>query len=197
MKDPTPIIALLESLKDDDELYVRRSVANNLNDIAKDNPDVVAAIAHRWLENAGPARRKLVRHGLRSLIKSGHPEALKALGHCPPKIEIGQFSLHQSEITLGGALHIEIEIASTAPTDQPLIIDYIVHHMRANGVTTPKVFKWKEITLKANATHEAVKRHPIRPITTRKYYTGAHRVELLINGEKFGDNPFRLTVPQY
>jgi 3-methyladenine DNA glycosylase AlkC len=196
MKDPTPIIPFLESLKDDEELYVRRSVANNLNDIAKDNPDTVAGIASRWLKNANPARRKLVRHGLRSLIKSGHPEARKALGYHPPKIKISDFSLRQSEITLGDSLHFDIEITSTAPTDQPLIIDYIVHHMRANGVTTPKVFKWKEITLKGGATHEALKRHPIRAITTRKYYTGSHRVELLINGEKFGDSQFHLTVPQ-
>ncbi len=53
-------------------------------------------------------------------------------------------------------------------TDQPLIIDNAVHHMRANGETTPKVFKWKTATLKAVAVLTGSRRHPMRPITTRR-----------------------------
>src|SRR5262245_24710580 len=70
-KDPRPVIALLELLKDDPERYVQRSVANNINDIGKDHPDVAVALCRQWLNSATPARRWIVGHALRSLVKRG------------------------------------------------------------------------------------------------------------------------------
>ena len=62
IQNPQPIIELLELLKDDEEEYVRRSVANSLNDISKDNPEVVVDIAERWTNGANNERKKLIRH---------------------------------------------------------------------------------------------------------------------------------------
>jgi hypothetical protein len=182
----------LEQLKDDSEDYVRRSVANNLNDIAKDHADLVADIAREWMKDATPTRKKLVRRALRTLIKSGHAGALEALGYGPPEVILSRFEVLTEEVVLGGALEFDAEIASVAETDQPLIIDYVVHHMRANGETTPKVFKWKTATLKAGAVLKGSRRHPMRPITTRRYYSGCHKVELLVNGKNFGGENFLL-----
>jgi 3-methyladenine DNA glycosylase AlkC len=55
-KDPQPVLNLLELLKDDPELYVRRSVANNLNDIGKDNPAMLYKTARAWMKKPSPER---------------------------------------------------------------------------------------------------------------------------------------------
>ena len=60
--DPTPVLALLELLKDDTDLYVRRSVANNLNDIGKDHPELLTATAQAWLKDATTERAWIVGH---------------------------------------------------------------------------------------------------------------------------------------
>jgi 3-methyladenine DNA glycosylase AlkC len=80
-KDPRPVLELLELLKDDPASYVRRSVANNLNDIGKDHPALLVATARRWLKNATPERRWIVNHALRSAIKRADAGALGALGY--------------------------------------------------------------------------------------------------------------------
>lgn len=192
--DPAPILPLLEALKDDTEDDVRRSVANNLNDIAKDHPDLVAGIAAEWMQDATPERKRLIRHALRSLIKAGHPDALMVLGYGPPEIDVVRFAVLTEQVRLGGALEFEIELTSTSDVDQPLIIDFVIHHTKANGKTSPKVFKWKTTEIKPGATLFDRKRHPVRPVTTRRYYSGVHWVELLINGQIFGGGDFQLVV---
>ena len=192
--DPRPIIPLLEALKDDEEEYVRRSVANNLNDIAKDHPDLVADIAAKWLENAGKNRTRLVKHACRTLIKQGHKNTLKALGYDEPQVDIKQFNIVNSKVVFGTVLEFGIEIKSTLPNDQNIIIDYAIHHRKANGNTSPKVFKWKTTTLKADQHLNAIKKHKIVAITTRVYYPGIHSVEILINGKSYGRRDFELII---
>ncbi len=192
--DPAPVVELLERLKDDPSEYVRRSVANSLNDIAKDHPDLVAEVADSWMRDASPDRRRLIRHALRSLIKAGHAGALKTLGYGPPKVSLVNFAVLTPEVALGGALEFRFELSSTTTTEQALMIDYVVHHVRANGKTTPKVFKWKAITLEGGESASATRRHSIKPITTRRYYSGAHRVELQVNGQTLGGADFSLSV---
>jgi len=192
--DPSAVVTLLETLMDDPSEYVRRSVANNLNDIAKDHPDLVADIAQNWMVDASADRQRLIRHGLRTLIKAGHENALQALGFGPAQIEVKDFSLGTPQVVLGDALSFHIEIASTSKSHQPLVIDYAVHHMRANGQTAPKVFKWKTVHLNADASLHAAKRHVIKPITTRRYYPGLHRIEVLINGKGVASADFELLM---
>lgn len=190
--DPAPVIALLEALKDDPSEYVRRSVANNLNDIAKDHPDRVANIATTWQLDASPERTRLIRHGLRTLVKAGHPKALAALGYGPAEVSLDCFEVLTPTVKLGGVVEFAITLSSTIASDQSLIIDYAVHHMRANGKTSPKVFKWKTMSLKGKESLVGTRRHSIRPITTRRYYPGQHRVEILVNGSSLGEANFEL-----
>jgi len=194
VKDPAPILPLLEQLKDDESEYVRRSVANSLNDIAKDHPALVAKIARRWMKGGSPARQKLVRHGCRTLIKQGHVATLGALGYGPPKVSLQQLRLLTSEVRYGEALQFELVVSSTAKKDQPLIIDYIVHHQKANGTTTPKVFKWKNLTLAAGQSRTMQRKHAIKPITTRVYYPGLHGLEVVVNGLSLGKVEFELLM---
>ena len=98
-------------------------------------------------------------------------------------------------VNFGEALIFEMSLHSEAKQDQALIIDYIIHHQKANGRTTPKVFKWKTLTLRAGVTHYASKKHPFKQITTRSYYPGLHRLEILVNGEVQGGAAFELLMP--
>ena len=194
VEDPTPLLPLLEALKNDTEEYVRRSVANNLNDIAKDHPDLVAQIAGRWLKGASKNREKLVRHACRSLIKQGHKETLAALGYDPPSLELSHLKILTPDVPFGDALMFELSLTSTSKKTQPLIIDYAIHHRKANGGTTPKVFKWKTMTIEPLAAHTATRKHAMRRITTRVYYPGTHRLEVLINGVSFASRDFVLEM---
>ncbi len=194
VEDPSSVLDLLERLKDDPSEYVRRSVANSLNDIAKDHPGVVADVAHRWMVNASPDRQRLIRHALRTLIKAGHSGALETLGYGAPAVTLLSFSVLTPEVVLGGALEFEFTLSSDTDVEQALMIDYVVHHMRANGKTTPKVFKWKTTTLAGGASTTATRRHVMRPITTRRYYPGTHRAELQVNGQILGGAEFALSI---
>ncbi len=124
------------------------------------------------------------------MTESGHRGALDVLGYDSPKLTLDRFDVVSETVSLGGALEFEVEITSTAKADQRLIIDYVVHHMRANGNSKPKVFKWKTATLKAGATLTGKKKQAISVITTRHNYAGRHRVELSVNGKCFGGADF-------
>jgi len=194
IKDPSPLLPLLEALKDDKEEYVRRSVANNLNDIAKDHPDTVAKIAKSWLKGASKDRERLVRHACRTLIKQGHQKTLKALGYGPPSVKLRKFNVLTPRVDFGDALLFEISLTSISKKTQSLIIDYAIHHRKANGGLSSKVFKWKTTTLAASATLTSQKRHAMKKITTRVYYPGTHKVEILINGVSLGSKEFELKM---
>lgn len=194
VEDPSPLLPLLEKLKDDDSEYVRRSVANNLNDIAKDHPDLVAATAKAWLPGASNDQQRMIKHACRSLVKQGHKPTLKALGYSAPKVEIQEFNILTPIVKLGDALEFAIELTSTAKKMQPLIIDFVVHHRKANGTTSPKTFKWKIIDLVPGETFKAAKKHPVKPVTTRVYYEGTHSLEIQINGESLARSDFELVL---
>jgi hypothetical protein len=183
---------LLEALRDDEEEYVRRSVANNLNDVAKDHPDLVASIAKDWLVGADKNRTRLVKHACRTLIKQGHKATLEALGYGEPDIAFEVLNVKTPKVEFGSARELDIALRSTANKPQNLIIDYAIHHRKANGSTSPKVFKWKNVALKAGATLKASKNHNIKKITTRTYYNGAHSVEIFVNGVSLGKKNFEL-----
>lgn len=190
--NPAPLIPLLTRLRDDPEEYVRRSVANNLNDIAKDHPDLVAEVARDWLQGASKDRIRLIKHGCRTLIKQGHAATLDALGFGPARVTMEGLRVLTPAVEFGGALEFVADLRSDADADQNIVLDYIVHHRKANGSTSPKVFKWKVLKLPARARVTLKRRHPMRAITTRVYYNGAHCVEVVANGVSLGAADFDL-----
>ncbi|MBL9049239.1 MAG: DNA alkylation repair protein [Tabrizicola sp.] len=192
--DPTPLLPILQALRDDDSDYVRRSVANSLNDIAKDHPDLVADLAADWLRGAGPSRQRLVRHACRSLIKSGHPGAMRAFGLAPPQVELVALRLGPPRLRLGQALEFEVELRSTSADRQDLVIDYVLHLCRQRGPRSQKVFKWKRIVLAGGETVTLTRTHGIVPVTTRRYYAGLHGLSLRINGKDNGLAEFQLEI---
>lgn len=193
--NPAPLFPILDELKDDSSLYVRRSVANNLNDIAKDHPNKVINLCRTWSLDASVERQWLICHALRSLVKSGHQDVFVLLGYTKnPQVKLSSFKLTETSLVLGDFLEIEVTLQSKTSDTQKLVIDYKLHHVKANGSTTSKVFKWKNITLDKQQVIELSKRHSFKKITTRQYYSGIHTVELLINGVSYVSADFELRL---
>jgi 3-methyladenine DNA glycosylase AlkC len=195
VKDPRPVLALLELLKADSVLMVRRSVANNLNDIAKDHPDLVVETLARWKQAADPGTQWIIGHAARTLLKQGHPGALALLGYpTAASFSVSPFQLNQASVRMGEELVFAIDIQSTADAPQSLMIDYIVHHMKANGKLAPKVFKLTKKQLGPREALSLSERHAFRPLSTRVYYPGRHALELQINGQRCGWQEFELVM---
>ncbi|MGJ8586015.1 MAG: DNA alkylation repair protein [Marinosulfonomonas sp.] len=191
--DPSPILPILTALRDDPEDYVRRSVANNLNDIAKNQPDLVAGIAADWLQSADTNRKRLVKHACRTLLKKGHPGALAAFGFGAPDLASFRLEIGADTVVLGDDVALTLILTNGAQR-QKMLIDYVMHFMRANGRLSAKVFKWTELTLDPGETRVLTKTHPYRKVTTRKDYPGMQKVTVQINGVDLGGPDFEFSI---
>lgn len=195
--DPSPILPILDVLKHDESESVRRSVANNLNDISKDNPDVVLETLQRWL--AGAASESVAQlewiayQALRTQVKQGDPSALELLGYpSEPDISVDDLRVVPDAIPMGGEVTLSFVVRSLAKEPQNLMIDYTVYLVRANGTLSPKVFKLKKETIDPGQVLYITKKHSFKPVTTRRYYPGVHAIEPKINGKPFERTEFLL-----
>ncbi|WP_428264985.1 DNA alkylation repair protein [Haliangium sp.] len=196
-EEPRPALALLERLRDDESAYVRRSVANHLNDVAKDHAELVVALCERWSRGADGNRQALIRHALRTLIKAGHPGAMAVLGFDPKaEVDVETLAVSPKRIALGEEIRIHIELVSRSRRTQKLVVDYAIHHVKKNGSRTAKVFKLRTLTLTPGQRVALDKVHGLREITTRRYHSGRHAVEVLVNGHPRSQAEFDLRVPR-
>ncbi len=183
-KDPTEILPILEELKNDPTDFVYRSVANNLNDISKDNPAVTLRICKNWI---GKTKNTdwVVRHACRGLLKQGDPEALLLFGYSDLKgVELSGFNLEGSSVESGGQLNFAFDIRNKSKEPKKLRIEYNIYFMKANGKQAPKIFKVAELELNSGKEATYTKHHSFKPISTRKYYSGEHAIEIVVNGVK-------------
>lgn len=183
--DASKPMELLEKLHSDSTRYVTRSVANHLNDISKIDPDLVLKTLKKWKTEGQQSEDEMAwmtRHALRTLVKKGHAGALKTLGFRPnPKISIGKFALSPQKVKPGEAIEFSFEIS--ADQKESLLVDYIIHFVKANGTSAPKVFKLKQLQLEKGEKILVKKRHPFRAnATTFTLYPGTHHITLQING---------------
>ncbi len=194
-RDPTPVLELLERLKDDPSLYVRRSVANNLNDIGKDHPAVLVKTARRWMRDADEQRQWLIRHALRSAVKRSDPQALAILGYGQvAQISITNIRITPALATEGDKVRVVVDLHNPTGVSQDVLADLCVHYVKANGSTAAKVFKIKTLSLTAGATETVGKTLSLAPMTTRRHYPGEHRLELLLNGSAHHLGHFTLAL---
>jgi len=182
-RNPAPVLALLELLKDDPELYVRRSVANNLNDIGKDHPALLTETAKRWLADASAEREWVVRHALRSAVKRGDAAALSVLGYgAKPAVAMGAVEITPARAVIGESVRISFELINSGRRRQQLLVDFRIHFVKASGDSSPKVFKLKQVELAPGESVQLSKKVSLAELTTRRHYPGEHRVDVLING---------------
>lgn len=192
INNPEPLLAILEKLKVDESLYVRRSVANNLNDISKDNPEWMINLCESWLKDSNEHTDWIVKHALRSLVKAGDVRVFPLLGYAAkPSVAVSYITLSKKRIAIGDSIGFSCTITG-GKIAQNLVVDYVIYFMKANGKLAPKVFKLKNIVLAANESIAITKNHSFKPITTRRYYAGTHQLALQVNGKEVARRDFYL-----
>ena len=184
IEDPTPAVELLDLLFDDPAEYVRRSVANHLNDISKDHPELAIACARRWLD-ASTHGDWVARHGLRSLVKRGVPEALAVLGFDHNNdVILESINIEPTTISIGEAATLTATLTATASTKA--VVDYIVHYQGAHKRRSGKVFKLATRTIEPGTPCTVSKRHKFEHVSIRRIHPGIHRIEIQVNGQVLG-----------
>ncbi len=195
--DPEPILPILERLYGDPDESVRRSVANNLNDISRDHPGLVVTVLKSWRPEPGTDTYRLARHALRTLLKRGHPGALSVLGFkAGLSVELKQLSLDPPAPRIDGAARLSFSLTSTLGETQPVMVDYAVHYVKAGGGTAPKVFRLGSVTMEPGQTVDYSRKISFRQMTTRTHRAGTHRIDILANGAVAGSMGFELATPE-
>ncbi len=191
--DPSPVLPILDNLRADPSLYVRKSVANHLNDITKDHPDWVLERIGDW-DLREERTAWIAKRALRTLIKQGDRRALGLIGAGrKAKVAVETFAVDPERIRLGSTLALALKLKSTANHPQKLVIDYAIHYLKQSGASSKKVFKWKETELAPGEVLELTKRQQIKDFSTRKHHSGRHRVELMVNGDRLAESAFVLS----
>jgi len=190
-KDPSPILPILENLKHDSSEYVRRSVANNLNDISKDHPSLVLDIAKKWIGN-NKDTDKLVKHACRTLLKKGDTKALVLFGNGDPKmIDIVALQLSSKKIKIGKDLFFEFSIKNNSSKSVLLRVEYIIDFQKKSGTASRKIFKITENNYSPGLT-EMKRKQSFKDLSTRKHYPGQHKITIVINGVEKASQVFEL-----
>lgn len=191
--DPSAAVALLDRLHHDPSEYVRRSVANHLNDIARDHPGLAVEIARRWQRQEH--RPSVLRHGLRTLVKQGHSGALQILGFGPPDgVAVNGFTADPPTVPIGGAVTLALTLSGV--DDLEAIVDYVVHYQGARGPKAGKVFKWTTTSLGPAGPVELTKQHRFAHVSIRRIHPGLHRIEAQVNGVVLAETTVEVTDDQ-
>jgi 3-methyladenine DNA glycosylase AlkC len=191
IENPKPILPILQSLKADDSLYVRKSVANNLNDISKDHPPLALQVAQQW-HGKNEATDWIVRHGMRTLLKKGEKKALTLFGVQNAKLlAVEKLACDKNRYKIGGQLSFEFVIDNQAKSAQKIRCEYVIHFAKKNGKQGRKVFKVMEKNF-SPGKHPVQKKHSLRQMTTRQHYPGQHQLDVLLNGEVKATTFFQL-----
>lgn len=194
--DPTAVLAVLELLRADPSSYVRASVANNLNDISKDNPDAVIKVARRW-KGESPETDWIIRHGCRTLIRKADRETMELFGYANPEdesplITAASLSLHPLEVSIGEncEIHYDLDVREGDPVH--IRIEYGIDFVKANGKVSRKLFLLFDKTVSGGVHLGGMRNHRWSDMTTRQHYPGDHRIVLLVNGSGMAESTLSL-----
>lgn len=183
-KNPKPIFPILENMKNDPSEYVRRSVANNLNDISKDHPQLIIDIAAKW-KGYSAQTDALIKHGSRTLLKQGNKEILNHFGLAHnDRFILSQIKINTPIVKIGDDLVFEFYVKNNAPEPSVFRLEYAIHYLRQNGTHSKKVFKISEKSFAPNEEARVVKKQSFRIITTRTFYSGVQKLSVILNGNE-------------
>lgn len=193
-KDPSPVLRILERLKADSSLYVRKSVANNLNDISKTHPDLVAKIAKDWYGN-NKHTDWIIKNGCRTLLKRGDRDVLDIFGFADADcVNVEDFLLGAASVSIGEDLTFSFVIEAKKATKVRL--EYGIDYVKANGKKSRKIFQISELFLEKNGKKSYTKVHSFADVSTRKHYPGVHSVTLIVNGAERGTLDFEVVAAE-
>lgn len=180
-EDPSIIIPILENLKKDNSEFVRKSVANNLNDIAKDHPDLVLEIAARW-KGLSKETDWILKHGSRTLLKNGYTDALNFHGF-NPKLKSAVHKLTISrQVKIGKSASFSFELLNQENKTKMYRLEYAITFITASGKSSRKVFKICEKSISPKSKVAITRNHRFTDFTTRKHFPGKHALEVIVNG---------------
>ncbi len=180
-KDPSLVLPILEKLKNDPEEFVRKSVANNLNDISKDHPELVLDICERW-QGTSKNTNWIIKHACRTLLKQGNIRAMLLFGFAnPEKMKIENLEISNPSPKIGEEINFSFKLNLKTDKKQKIRLEYIFHFVKASGKTSPKIFQMKEVEMEPGI-HSMVKKHSFKNLSTRKHYLGEHKLEIVVNG---------------
>ena len=191
-ENPAPIIPILENLKNDVSRFVRLSVANNLNDIAKDNPEIVIDLAKKW-QGESENTDWIIKHGCRTLLKQGNTEVMEIFGFNAIKnISIKDFQILTPKVKIGASLEFGFNLLNNDEKKSKIRLEYGLYYQKANGTLSKKVHKISEKEYAENSTTQINRKHSFRVVTTRVLHLGLHQVSIIINGNEFEKYDFEL-----
>ena len=196
-QNPNPVIPILEKLKDDASESVRRSVANNLNDISKDNPDIVINLVIKW-QGVTKETDWLIKHGCRTLLKQGHLQVMEIFGFgSVENISVENFKILTPKVKIGEYLEFNFKIKNDSEVGTKLRLEYGLYYQKANGSLSRKVFKISEKNQQKNSISDITRKQSFKIISTRKFHLGLHQLSIIINGVEFNKQDFELVnAPQ-
>jgi 3-methyladenine DNA glycosylase AlkC len=199
-RDPSPLLPLLELLKADPSLYVRKSVANNLNDIAKDHPDIVIETARCW-KGTNADTDWIVRHACRSLIRKAVPAIMELFGYAPeesdaPLVTAAAITVDPAVLQIGDNCELQYVLAVREGGPVRLRIEYGIDFVKAGGKTSRKLFLLSDKTVPGGSRLTGTRTHRWADLTTRRHYPGVHTIALLVNGREAASAQLQLE-PQY
>lgn len=191
-KNPEPILPILENLKNDPARFVRLSVANNLNDIAKDNPAIVVNLAKKWYGKSAEVDW-VIKHSCRTLLKQGNSEVLKIFGLDDVKnISIENFQILTPKVQVGDSLEFSFMLLNNNRKRTKVRLEYGLYYQKSNGTFSKKICKISEKEYAGNSVIQIIRKHSFRVVTTRKFHPGLHQVAVIINGNEFEKQDFEL-----
>jgi len=190
-KDPFLILQILEKLKNDESDFVKKSVANNLNDISKDNPEVVLDICEKWYGDSKNLDQ-IVKHGCRTLLKSGNRRALLLFGFGDPKnLSIENLKPDKKTLAIGEDVHFSFELIVKEKKTSKVRLEYCVYYVKSSGKLSKKIFQI--IEKKYEPGKYLVKRkQTFQNMSTRKHYPGIHQISIIVNGVEMEKVSFEL-----
>lgn len=191
-KNPQPVLKVLELLKNDESEYVRKSVANNLNDISKDNPGIALETAKRWY-GKNPKTDWIVKHAMRGLLKKGNKEALKLFGfHGAEGITVSALKTDKTKIKVGEKIKFSFDMMLTEEHHENIRLEYTIDFVTSTGKRSRKIFKITEGKYNTQEKYSFIKQHSFKNLTIRKHYKGNHALAVVINGEALAEKKFDL-----
>lgn len=190
--DPSPIIPILEKLIDDDSEMVRRSVANNINDISKDNTDVAINLCEKWHGKSDNINR-VVKHACRDMLKYGNKRAMMLFGfEYPSHIKIDSINLGENRVLIGDDLSFSFNMNITGKSQNKIRLEYIIHYVKAAGKHSKKVFQIKEAKFEPGI-HRISRKRSFADHSTRKHNPGTHQITIIANGVEKISSEFEVT----
>jgi 3-methyladenine DNA glycosylase AlkC len=190
-EDPSPLLLIYEKLMDDECEWVRKSVANSLNDVAKDNPEVVISFASRYL-GMTKQRDQMIKHACRTLLKRADPTALSLFGYNSSYFKLNKFELLRDKVQIGRELEFCFDLTNVSEQNALIRLEYAIGFLKANGKQSKKVFKISERLIEANGKLSIIRKQSFKAVSTRRLYPGTHTVSLILNGKEFATLPFEL-----